>query len=176
MSTLKRYTAGPVPMIFAAVVIAAGFIVAACSDTQSPVAPGAGIGGQTESHLGGGNCAAGHENGATVVKDESGPFTLTGTFSAVFIKAGNQCFGGSTGFTGDTTVFVGTTACYAVDFTDTGVTVTQIGPGPTCKGVSHIEGLVGVPPTPTPTPTPKEEPTPTPTPKEEPTPTPTPKT
>ena len=49
MSTLKRYTAGTVPMIFAAVVIAAGFIVAACSDTQSPVAPGAGIGGEARS-------------------------------------------------------------------------------------------------------------------------------
>ena len=47
MSKLKRYTAGSVPMIFAAVVIAAGFIIAACSDVRSPVSPGAGIGGAT---------------------------------------------------------------------------------------------------------------------------------
>ena len=47
MSTLKRYTAGPLPMIFAAVVIAAGFIVAACSNASSPVSPGAASGGET---------------------------------------------------------------------------------------------------------------------------------
>ena len=159
MSTLKRYTAGTVPMIFAAVVIAAGFIVAACSDTQSPIAPGAGIGGDASvvAPSTSGNCQI-----AGATKDESSPFFLPGV-NTVFIKAGNNCLGPIT-VSGDYGKVAGTD-CFRVTFTAAGVTVESTGSaGCQGLGISHIEGVVGVTPTPTPTPTPPKEPTPTPTP------------
>jgi hypothetical protein len=167
MTTLRRFSAGPAPMIFTAVVIAAAFIVAACSDSRSPVSPGAAIGGETAANpnAGQGNCGTG------TFKDETAPYTITApagqVFTAVWVKAGSTQNGG-----GCVLLTTAIDTCYNVSGLGTStVTVTNTG-APGCFGISHIEGVVGTP-TPTPTPTPKPTPTPTPDPK--PTPTPTPK-
>jgi hypothetical protein len=172
MAKLKRYTAGSGPMILAAIVATAAFIVVACSNS-SPVSPsaGSGLGGSTaltgfdQDH---GTCSP----GSATTKDETGPpFTLANV-NTIFIKAGNSCYGPITA-SGD--YGPGSSICWRVTFSGGGVTVAAI-PGATgCQGagLSHIEGLVTEtpPPPPTPTPTPEEPPPP---PLPTPTPTPTP--
>lgn len=67
-----------------------------------------------------------------------------------------------------------TNACYAVTGIGTSVvTVTRLGEGRECQGISHIDVTTSAP-TPTPTPTPSATPTPTPSPTPTTTPTPTP--
>ena len=85
-----------------------------------------------------GNCAPG-----TATKDESGPeWKLCGNITSVYLKGGPDCFGP---FTGDVE-----TSCYKIDFDAGCVTVTQVGPGPACKGISHIEAVMTPGPSPSP--------------------------
>lgn len=124
----------------------------------------------------------GHCGGS--LKDENAPFSITvpdgQIITEVFVKGGNQCFGPAE----NGTIF-NIIPCYFVSGVGTQtVTVTQIGPGPICKGISHIEANspVSTPspspslsPTPevTPSLTPTSSPSPSPTPTHTPTPTPT---
>ncbi|HET9251613.1 MAG TPA: hypothetical protein VFP58_05800 [Candidatus Eisenbacteria bacterium] len=128
---------------------------------QGPAVAGPGNGNAT------GHCAP--DQSAVFGKDEDGPeYKLCGNITAVWIKGGTDCFGP---YTGDVT-----TSCYSIDFDNGCVTVTKVGPGPVCKGVSHIEatGTPGPSPSPTPKPSPSPSPTPSPTPKPSPSPSPTP--
>ena len=102
-----------------------------------------------------GNCA-----GGGAVKDESAPYSLKGYYSAAYFKAGVPCYGP---FTENTVVAVQGIDCFWVEVSDSSIKVTQVGPGPTCKGISHLEGVAGTPPappTPAPTPTPAPNPPP----------------
>jgi hypothetical protein len=94
-----------------------------------------------------GNCAP-----SDVAKTDSAPYTLSGSWSAAYFKAGVPCYGP---FTSDTVVNVDGVDCFWVQFSATNITVTKVGPGPTCKDISHIEGVVATAPAPTPTPTPQ---------------------
>jgi hypothetical protein len=116
--------------------------------------------GQTAVGLG--NCP-----GGSGTKDESAPFTLSGV-SGVVIKAGTECYGP---ITGDTTVTVGSTNCFTVDFTNGTVTVFNHPDhvGSICKGISHIQPA-GLPPSPSPSPSPSPWPSPSPSPSPSPTP------
>src|SRR6266540_441417 len=98
-----------------------------------------------------GNCA-----GGGAVKDESAPYSLKGYYSAAYFKAGVPCYGP---FTENTVVAVDGIDCFWVEVSDSSIKVTQVGPGPTCKGISHLEGVAGTPPAP---PTPAPAPTPPP--------------
>ena len=84
---------------------------------SSPAAPSSGVlSSGLEAQQGGGNC------GGTVKNDgNQNQLTLTRSFSSVWLKAGSEASGGGWfgPFTGDTTVSIGTTACYTVDFTAT---------------------------------------------------------
>ncbi|MDQ3875880.1 MAG: hypothetical protein M3322_10125 [Actinomycetota bacterium] len=69
----------------------------------------------------------------------------------VAIKAGPNCYFTAVGATGTVIINVDSTPCYRVTGLGTSsVTVTRIGSGPTCPGISHIEFITTVV-TPTPT-------------------------
>ncbi len=100
------------------------------------------------------------ESSADLVTYDAG----TNIVDGVCLKAGNT--EKHTFFDADVT-----TECYAISGIGTSaVTVTRLGEGRECQGISHIDVTLRSP-TPTPTPTPTETPTPTPT--NTPTPTPT---
>jgi hypothetical protein len=105
-----------------------------------------------------GNCA-GTDAGA--VKDESGPFSLNGYYSAAYFKAGTQCYGP---FSENTVVSIDGIDCFWVEVSDSTIKVTKVGPGQMCKDVSHLEGVRGTEPVVTPEPTATPVPTPVPTP------------
>ena len=107
------------------------------------------------------------ESSADLVTYDAG----TNIVDGVCLKAGNT--EKHTFFDADVT-----TECYAISGIGTSaVTVTRLGEGSECQGISHIDVTLRSP-TPTPTPTPTETPTPTntptPTPTSTPLPTPTP--
>src|SRR4051794_23059757 len=83
-----------------------------------------------------GNCAP---DQSSVVKDEVGPsYSLSGYYASAYFKAGVPCYGP---FTQNTVVRVSGIDCFYVEVSDARIKVTQVGPGPTCKGISHLEGV-----------------------------------
>ena len=152
MRNIRRFSNTSMGALSAVLVVVLAFTIASCTgSTNAPVRPSA-IG-----EIGAANVVGGVPGNCPNIgtKDETAPFGSCSTGSTIYIKAGNTCY---TLPAGDTQVFEGSTLCYEVN---SGGFVVQVGPGPTCKGISHINCAPG---TPTPTPTPEEPPPPTPTP------------
>jgi hypothetical protein len=129
-------------------------------DTSSPTAPDRSAasddGGSATANRPKERCAPGGSRveGGDPVTEFTAPAGQVVT--GVCVKAG-------TGLS--TFILDGAGICYSVSGIGTGsVTVTRIGEGPVCKGISHVDFYLTPQPVPTPTPTPIPTPTPTPTP------------
>ena len=151
MMKLKTYAAGSGPMIFAAIVATAMFVVVACSNSGSPASPSAGLGdvGSVSIQVPAFSFPGGHCVPGTSKNEGSGSTQTLAGVNTLYIKAGRNCYGPITasGLYGPTA----TANCWSVTFSAGGVTVTNLNnAGCQGAGLSHIEGLV----TPTPTPTP----------------------
>jgi hypothetical protein len=134
MNQLTKYLSIRALGVAAAVAFAA-LVAAACSQSGNPLAGPSGVaGGSLAVQPGGDTCPAGDSVKVDASNENTVSYTVTSPdiITAVCIKAGQT-----------TGLFIDTNGTYNNCYTVTGlggttVTVTRIGSGPDCQGISHV--------------------------------------